>query len=388
MTPANIMIKKINISKEIPDSGASYSFASRWVVMVAAVISLCFFMGSDLSANSSRPSHNDINTNPDGCGACHAGKGKIGTPLLRSWGEELCYKCHSKESRGYLRARTDIKEVFGKFSVHPIEGGQELHSSYETLPATNPDAPRHVTCADCHVVHITTPDEPTKGARGYLPAPLREKPHGNLPKGVVLKESPDEYQKCYLCHADSANLPVDKRNISREFNPANASFHPVEMPGRNSSVPSLIDPMDERSELSCSSCHGNDDLKGPRGPHGSDFPPLLIAKYTIEDGNESHKAYELCYLCHDRNSVLNDESFKRHSLHIQAQSTSCAACHAAHGSVDNGNLIDFAADRVFAANTTATAQYIAGSGGQPKCYLTCHGIEHRDTGIGNTPWPW
>jgi hypothetical protein len=197
-----------------------------------------------------------------------------------------------------------------------------------------------------------------------------------------------EHELCYLCHSESANLPNDSRNVALEFDPRNQSYHPVEMEGRNSDVPSLVFQFSETSLITCGSCHGNSDPGGPRGPHGSDYPPLLVAEYRTTDGPETAKVYELCYLCHERKSILGDESFRRHRHHVALEGTACHTCHASHGTSMNRNLISFNDAVVFPATNSGGPDYFPGLPGTPRCFLRCHDAEHDTGGVAGRSWPW
>jgi predicted CXXCH cytochrome family protein len=322
-----------------------------------------------------------------GCAACHRGRGAPGTALLKAAKEKLCFRCHGVGHRA--GASTDIEFEFLKESRHPIYTTSHYHWFGEKLPEEEPSVPRHVACYDCHSVHVLETGRPWKGARGYEPSIARSTARfGGPPPGRRLNDAEEEYQLCYLCHSDSANLPEGSTNKAEEFDPTNESFHPVEMPGRNSRVPSLVRELSVTSTIGCGDCHGNNDAYGPKGPHGSDYEPILVAKYKTEDGIEGPKTYELCYMCHDRRSVLRDESFKRHNLHIVSKRTSCFTCHDSHGNVENEHLISFNEDVVGPSDVKGGPEYITRAAGMPTCYLKCHDADHNDSGVGGSPWPW
>jgi predicted CXXCH cytochrome family protein len=354
-----------------------------YICMIALVVT-----GLSGYAIGARPSHMDILANSEGCAACHAGRGIGGSGLLQGFAQELCFKCHGKHSRpGRTRAKTDMETVFNKVSAHPVFDTAKIHSVTEVLPESNARMPRHISCSDCHKVHISTSEDPSKGARGYSPGAIRKKGFGG-PKGRTLREVTGEYELCYKCHADSENMPADSSNIAEQFDPGNPSYHPVEVSGRNNNVPSLVKGLSIATIISCAHCHGNNDLRGPQGPHGSDYAPLLNAQYRQDGGPEFYSSYELCYQCHDRKSILADDSFKRHKFHLVQVEASCGACHTAHGSLDNSHLIEFDKKSVFASNSASVPTYIPGAAGQPKCYLNCHGVEHDINKVGANPWIW
>jgi predicted CXXCH cytochrome family protein len=335
-------------------------------------------------------SHMETSVNPGECMSCHSGRGISGTALLRQGRQKLCYDCHGDNltSKRKNLARTNIMTVMEKLSAHPVNETSSLHRAGEQLPETDSARDRHVACEDCHIVHVSTDLEPTKGSKGYRPGSMRSRIGSGPPTGIRVREATDEYQICYLCHSDSANLPVESRNIAFEFNPLNASYHPVEAKGRNKYVPSLTGGMTENSYIRCISCHNNDDPSGPSGPHGSDYENMLVLNYRTEDGPEFRKSYELCYMCHRRTSILGDDSFKLHQYHIVAYETSCHTCHSAHGSDSNEALIAFNEDVVSDPVSGGSVLYIPGSGGRPKCFLNCHGVEHSSAGVAGKSWPW
>lgn len=343
----------------------------RFTTMAVITLAVVFFAGSTAMARG-KATHRDMYKNPRGCSACHSGSGVPGTPLLKETRDRICFNCHGSVVRG--RAVKDVEEAFAKKSIHPIFDTARYHRSREDLPERMPSATRHVACSDCHKVHISQPSVPWAGAKGYSRA--RER----------LKKAKYEYELCYLCHSDSENLPTGSTNKREEFDPTNASYHPVESAGRNRFMPSLVRGLNVNKRIACSDCHGNNDPMGAQGPHGSDYEPLLVAKYTVDDGQESPKAYELCYMCHDRRSILSDQSFKRHKMHIVFAGTSCYTCHNSHGVRVEPHLIEFNPDVVTPSNSTGMLMYLEPPAS--RCYLSCHGVDHNEALVGVVPWPW
>ena len=236
-------------------------------------------------AIADRPSHMDSFRNPDGCQGCHSGKGAPGTPLLKASRERLCYVCHGTFSKDNPTAK-DIESVLSKFSHHPVIETSHFHFNGEVLPEIDSSVPRHVACEDCHVAHLSSRELPWQGARGYIASQVRtgEKGHNTEPPGLRLKNASEEYEMCYLCHSDSENLPGDSKNMAEQFDPNNTSYHPIEAPGRNHDVPSLVRALSITDVIRCTDCHGNSDPLGPKGPHGSDYSPLLVAEYDTRSG--------------------------------------------------------------------------------------------------------
>jgi len=182
-----------------------------------------------------------------------------------------------------------------------------------------------------------------------------------------------EYEVCFKCHASSTAqstfLPIPRVaksvNTRVAFQTINPSYHPVAGGGKNPDVPSIpstnAPALTTSSRISCTDCHDADNSRaiggsGPRGPHGSQFSPLIRQQYqTGENIIESPSTYELCYWCHNRTSILSDVSFKKngagrggHSGHLTgAANAPCSLCHDPHGIPDDGlsgshtNLINF-----------------------------------------------
>lgn len=304
--------------------------------------------------------HLDKSKLPKGCISCHKGHGKRGTLMLGSPKDDLCFNCHGSVKKGEQgEARTDIYSVLLKRSNHPVIQTSRYHVQGETLPEKSSSVPRHVSCVDCHDPHLTSKDKPLNVAHGYSGRKVRT------------KDVRKEYTVCYLCHSNSANLPPNARNIAQDFDSGNASFHPVEAEGKSSRAPSLRAPLFAGSMITCSDCHGNDDPYGPKGPHGSNYDHILKANYTTESGPESPSAYDLCYGCHNRNSILNDKSFNAHKRHVVYASVSCFACHASHGSKTYESLIAFD-ERIVFPNTQGQNYLVQLLPGKPRCFLSCH----------------
>jgi hypothetical protein len=174
---------------------------------------------------------------------------------------------------------------------------------------------------------------------------------------------------------------VFEKNLRLKFRPSNASFHPVENIGKNRAVPSLLLPMTPSSRIYCTDCHNSDSRSSaggsaPNGPHGSLWRPILERQLVTADlTSESTSAYALCYKCHDRNSILADQSFPEHSRHIVSEKTPCTACHDPHGVKDTAHLINFDATIVF-PNQNGQPEYEDNGMFSGTCSLICHNENH------------
>ena len=140
----------------------------RRSLLLGFVIASCLMLLMILEhGHAFNETHLDANKVTGGCGACHKGHGKQGTWLLEQSREEICLKCHGPASRtGQGRGNTDILSVIQKRYSHPITQTSQYHIAAEQLPEISPGAPRHVSCYDCHSVHKSTKENPTKGAKG------------------------------------------------------------------------------------------------------------------------------------------------------------------------------------------------------------------------------
>ncbi len=319
--------------------------------------------------------------------------------------------CHSSDppdqhvaSTGGVAARARGADIAGqvkKFSAHhePVPGA-DAGLAKAGLAARA--ASGVVACNDCHAPHASTA---RKAEAPYASGRL-DGVSGVDRYGVEVARVTYEYEVCFKCHADAsrnvATVPrvVASTNLRLALDPTNPSFHPVIGPGRERNVPSLasaLEPaLNAASVIYCTACHA-DDAGGSRGPHGSNWAPILRERYETTDGTpESYDSYALCYRCHDRGRILADTSFGRkvvaksarsggHSGHLAAGAP-CSVCHDAHGV--NGNagagtgshthLINFDR-RVVAPHGTNTVPLFRDTGTfSGSCTLVCHGVDHAD----------
>jgi predicted CXXCH cytochrome family protein len=349
--------------------------------------------------NSNKP-WNGVGVNPwphttgssvaaNACENCHAPHNAGTKPRLLNFADEAnnCYSCHS----GNVAAK-NIQPEFNKFSAHPLLTTTGIHD-----PMEDPiNSTRHSTCADCHNPHATKSTTATApNASGAL-AGVK----GETSGGMVVTAVTSEYELCFRCHADSVgrgparvNRQIVETNKRFQFDPSNISYHPVETVGKNPNVPSLIAPLTTGSRIYCTDCHNNDQGtkaggSGPNGPHGSIYTPILERQLLLADGTlESVGSYALCYKCHDRSSILGDQSFRAvnaqgqergHRFHIVDQKTACTTCHDSHGVKTQAKLMNFNRDYV-TPSSNGRLEYISGGTFSGNCSLTCHGADHAAT---------
>ena len=360
------------------------------ILLVLFLSASCLSLAISVSAKQTgklQGSHGDRSVMSKSCRACHRGMN-----MAVSGEEGTCLTCHGNSAAlaemvrsGFVNdtgslALADIAAVISKPYNHPVLTIQGVHRKNESLPEDIVNAARHAECVDCHESHVLEKGNPYRGMKGRR-------------VGNFMADIAEEYELCYRCHSESANLPGNSTDKHDEFKTTNPSFHPVEGEGKNTFVISLKKPYvaqkqqpKDVSQISCSDCHGSDDPNGPKGPHGSYYPGLLVMNYQMEDErSESEQNYALCYTCHDRVSILSNESFPYHSSHIQGRlgsqdGTSCFTCHDAHGSNQYPHLIKFNED-VVSENADRELEYEAQgySARHGACSLNCHGVEHNST---------
>lgn len=304
--------------------------------------------------------------------------------LLYDRPSQLCITCHDGISG------PSVLSVLDQRSGHRVNKLRELRST----PENRLRVARYVECTDCHNPHAAAKDL-LKGPMGTLNAgpivpPAMWAVPGVSLLGATVEQAGFYYEVCFRCHGDRPVLLTQRivrqqdegGNVRREFMPTAASAHPVAFPSRQSGeVPSLRPELRTRRFISCQDCHNNPDGVSAGGteidgPHGSRYEHLLVARYETRDFTmESPQAYDLCYQCHDRNSILSDESFALHQRHVVRGRTPCSACHAAHGvsgsPAQHGHLINFDIAIVGGQRFYVDTGRYTGS-----CTLTCHGIQH------------
>ena len=325
------------------------------------------------------------------CESCHRVHTAPHPARLLSQPEErnVCLVCHNGNV-----ARTNIEAEFSKPNNHPIVASEGTHDPRED-PRT---MARHVACPDCHNPHqVDGSSARPPGVTGRLRGVS-----GVNVGGQVIAPVTNEYEVCFKCHglrdqttSRRALRQDNVRNVRLELNPANASFHPVAAIGRNPTATGFVGGLSAGSLIYCTDCHNTDGPRGlPRGPHGSRFEPILERNFRLEDPSpESPDAYALCYKCHSRTALLNNQAGRfPHEAHVLRAQASCGVCHDAHGSRLNPHLINFllrdpSGKPVVgpSANQRRLQYETPRPGGPPgsgQCFLECHGMNHEPFGYG------
>jgi len=330
----------------------------------ALILVLILMSVSGRAVAASRNPHIDPSTVTGGCPACHRGHGAGSTPMLPGSQKQLCLSCHG--SIGETGRRT------GEGAIAPgarpvLLGGLDAKLYTHPLDADASAAGANVvTCTSCHSPHRGARDERLN---------LREQ------KRSTRDPSQNEFELCESCHGREGGR---RSEVARELDPNNRSFHPVEAPALDR-APSVFAAV-SGGRISCTDCHGNDDPRGPRGPHGSNVQSILKAEYRQSDGPESEKAFTLCYGCHDRKRVLESAP---HATHVGARGAACSNCHDGHGSVSNRALIHIgqgdSLQQLLPSLSTRRLEFASDRPGTGECYLTCHGVDHAPKSYGTKP---
>lgn len=323
------------------------------------------------------------------CRSCHRSHSAGGRErlLILDDEEDNCLACHDGQV-----ARTNLRAELDKLSAHDPRRYVGRHDPTETLSGSQ----THVECEDCHNPHAVSP-QPITGGYLAIGATLSNVP-GVTIGGAQIAEARNEYEVCLRCHGDA---PVsisnriarqsDATSLRMAFSPTNPSYHPVVGSSPSADTVSLAPGLTRGDMIRCTDCHNND--TGPRaggmgadGPHGSSFDFLLERNYTVRDDTaESQYEYDLCYKCHERSSILGDESFSLHRKHIEKENTPCSACHDPHGvstalggGSDHTHLINFDVRIVLPEPSTRQMTFRDLGRFRGSCTLLCHGEEHRD----------
>lgn len=343
------------------------------------------------------PGH-DLANDPDstpkanGCESCHkAHSGGGGRALLKQNGEdEVCLVCHNGN---VATGSKNIDVALNKMYTHPVKNPayEGRHSTQRVDAGTVREsqenlANRHAECPDCHNPHAVSPGvspsvgsgTPTnnlasnvlKGVWGV--EPVWPPVWGDVTNYSVVDDVQYQHQLCLKCHSYYAfgnNPPLEPYGLmggdglmtdqAKEFNPNNASYHPVVAPGKNDFIAfdgadysaALINGMRPDSTMTCAECHSDSQgIDGLKGPHGSDVWPILWAPYDATTGMLGTSNH-LCFKCHDP-LVYGEGSYNKgtddqtgfsgrfslneknlHNKHVAVRSMPCYACHAAvpHG---------------------------------------------------------
>ncbi len=299
-------------------------------------------------------------------------------------GTFVCYNCHGNGSTGSDRSGQDLATDMVKAVAHPVNADADHDAAAELTVAYNDGtfsgANRHTNCLDCHNQHVARSGAHNYSAtatstRNDVSNPLTgvsglqfnygglgnfaTTGSGNFTWVPAATGAPKEYQVCFKCHTSfawggsppngispngSATNPV-MTNLAQEFNPGNASYHPVvatlNAGTGNGSVKALraghlkapwnTNPGNQT--MKCIDCH-NTDAASPaaQGPHGSAAQFMLRGANTRWPGtnNLSEAEYNntFCVNCHQyRDPTSGGDPNEAHRRHQGESPTRCYSCH-------------------------------------------------------------
>jgi predicted CXXCH cytochrome family protein len=340
-----------------------------------------------------------------------------------------CMTCHNGGTYVTPAAPNVMAEISGAAKVgHPLPSGNNFHDTSEATVLNNN---RHATCVDCHNAHAS--NQVTSFAAPPLIRPSQNGATGvNAADGVTaLVPAINQYETCLRCHGTSVGKQrlitygyaptrvvsaADALNIIPEFAATATSSHPVTH-DRTSPLPQpslLVNMLNQNgtpsaravgTRIFCTDCHNSDDNRefggtGANGPHGSIYPHILERNYQFSQaatpgGTVSNLfpnpdlsvtgPYALCAKCHDLTQILANTSFSKHSLHVGQEGFSCSVCHTSHGmgavspNISGERMVNFDAN-VVGQNGSTPISYNRAS---QTCTLTCHGVAHSASGVGN-----
>lgn len=303
------------------------------------------------------------------CVNCHTphgwgdSKGLMPTLLFKRE-EELCLGCHKVAGSAQEKIDTQMNYQYThQMTNSQLEGRH--HASEEIIPDSFSGQNRHNECADCHNSHVHTRDLHTQGsnrAGGVLRgSSFIEANYGSLPdtfptfqpRGQIF-DIQFEYQLCFKCHSYWAygSFPPfapsggQQTDPSIEFNPNNVSSHNVIQAPNLNGIGVFVNGWRWDFQMVCTDCHGSSNANDPKGPHGSQLPFLVKARWDVTSGQRTQNtSSHLCFLCHDfttyaqrndnRNTGFSRNNFGEnlHGLHanednpVANRPIGCMDCH-------------------------------------------------------------
>ena len=430
-------------------SSASPATGMRYP-LVASTLSTTALASSDI--------HGPYSMTADQCGICHRGH-SAQTPnlLVKSSQSTLCLTCHDGTG-----ASVNVQAQYALTRPANNSAAREYYSHDAMAPSTHTRSDldefggvsnRHSECADCHNSHKARSTDSTQSADGWDASgrlagvsgvSVVNGAAGAAPTYTFLdgvnKPITTEYQLCFKCHSgfttltSNTGLKPSQYALDKgvEFNPNNASFHPVEAAGTNQTAkmaenlagtsPYKLWNFTPASTIRCLNCHASSTTPDPTAtpppaaggalpPHTSSNRGILLRNYqdrVLKSTNAAYSAgdFALCYVCHGeepfKNDTANATNFSLHGLHLTglagkgARGTDidipgdgqgnaiCAECHFRLHSTTNkvggqvvpgSRLVNFAPNVL--PNGAGTLSWTPSTSGGGSCTLTCHGYEHK-----------
>ena len=393
--------------------------------------------------------HSAYTATTDSCAACHRSHTGQNESLLASADPQssLCLSCHDGTGANY--------NVASQYSDGAVPADDEATSSFYGHPATTASThmsgqvdefagvyDRHAQCADCHNPHAANTNTPQQTGSGWTASGALAGVSGVDASLTWQDPISYEYELCLKCHSSYTVLrsytkeSYKKTDKAAEFDPSNASYHPIEAAGQNTSsalanslAGGKLWQFSTSSTIRCTNCHGNPRLVGnppsPNdpptyirlAPHTSPYRGLLIANYRDRQLKTSSEVYStsdfnLCYLCHSEapfqdasGDARTDTSYRFHGYHLNelagegsgGPSTDiddagagqgnaiCAECHyRTHGT----KFAPWTANQDYSGGVNFAPNVRPGSGQlaplwsstDSNCTLVCHGEPHENEG--------
>jgi predicted CXXCH cytochrome family protein len=367
------------------------------------------------------------------CLNCHSGTATANAANVNPFGRNLAAPAPSLVGPAKAMPSLNVAAEYSKVG-HPMSTGKTpllvrtpARNRGETL-SVSPNTPDQSGCTDCHEPHAIG----SSGALTVAPAlrAAQKAVWGVSEKDgtTIVRPAQYQFQTCLRCHgAKSRNLTnaakygytpvrlalaVEPMNVIPQFGASAGSSHPVFYPRRSSlPQPSLLPNMWNLNgttqgravgtQIFCTDCHNSDDNRefggtGPIGPHGSKWGHILERRYEFSQAPapgqlitnlfptpdlSANGPYALCGKCHNLSNIMQNASFAKHALHINA-GFSCSTCHTAHGvgsssaNASGQRLISFDTN-VVAPNGGSPVSY---NQGPNTCTLTCHNAAHNPNG--------
>jgi predicted CXXCH cytochrome family protein len=346
---------------------------------------------SSTTVASSDSIHGPYSATSDQCSVCHSVHTAQAPDLGVKGGSQgsVCFICHNGGGTG---ANTDVQDQYTQLTVNnPATGQYYSHdatvASRYTVSELNEFggvANRISQCSNCHNAHqatttdsvqtgtTTTPTTPSIGwtapgaLAGVSGVSVINGAAGSTPTYAFLDGTTSpvtlEYQLCFKCHSGFTNLlakipgkpSTDALDKGVEFNPNNASFHPIEAAGTNQTAamnaslamtgtsPYKMWAFDTTSTIRCLNCHASGTTPGPTPAAPTTQPPaaggdlsvhtssnqgILLRNYQDQvlmapDAPYSAANFALCYACHAEAPFVatsadsTDTNFSLHGMHL------------------------------------------------------------------------
>jgi predicted CXXCH cytochrome family protein len=339
---------------------------------------------SALSAATAATSdiHGPYTMTTGACAVCHlAHAAKAPSLQIMASQSTVCFQCHDGTG-----ANTNVQAQYTDTTVPANNAAASQYYSHDALvPSTNTVSAvnefggvsnRSSQCSNCHNAHKATTTDAVQTATGWtapgqlagvsgvsvVNGPADTAPTYTFLDGVAQPVTL-EYQLCFKCHSGFTNLlpPVAGSGPSTnaldqgaEFNPNNASFHPVEAPGKNGTdamaaslagtSPYKMWDFTTTSTIRCMNCHASGTTPGPTpdtpttlpaaaggdlSAHTSSNRSILLRNYqdrvlTAADAPYSAADFALCLACHAEAPFLTATStatstatnFSLHGQHL------------------------------------------------------------------------